>query len=809
MDSTQYKVPDVIISSLFTKDKNKTQNKDLEIYLKSQIKNKNDLETIKNILEKFKSDLFDLNPEYKNNILRGDITPITSMCDAISEYEPDPKIIFILFKPIFNLYKTLEPRQIANFTKSIKNYLADKPEIILSNFNDLFEVLILLKISQNQEVKSSGDSLDKILKDSLQTYSGNMGKYESFFDFDSFCNKINEKINLQQYIIINLLVNWIGTICQIRKERVVKFFQDILPYIFKLQMGYAKDMSEIADNCLKKIRDNIEDSFTRYYKYDKKAMEEILSIIIKETSPKANKISIRHWELLNLYIKHSEKHLDLYLEKKNKKDPIITKNDIQINSNNYDINENDNKVKSSVSNKENKAKSMVNLTGNSDNKVKMINSSSMNNISNENDKKNKKLGKNVTIKNPGGPSFEFKNISFKQTYRNEISQDNQFSDNDNILEYIPFTLFYKLLILITETDSQKNENQELINNLNDTLRRIIDKSPNEIKNYGFIPVDITNIILIGMKNPINKNKERFLEWCNILYKKYERDIFKDFSVFIKEFIQAMPTNDLDFFIKMVKFLSNIKMEGDIPNIIMKNLTEKLMKEQELINSESYVIVILQNLTVNSSLTVIYESFTNALNDIKNLSFVSKMIHHLNQYLMMEPKAANFRKSLINNDNEEKYNDLFIKMYNIWSVNSISLLIFCVITEHFELAYNIILNLVNVQLDCDYYIHLAKLVKILENNSYDYIRIRLLEPSNNIYLVRTLYGILMLLPQGQAFNALSNRMSNVQTLFEIENGLDNIKEKDNVEEVKKFIDIFLNVQKNKREDEENKNKNKIN
>ena len=99
--------------------------------------------------------------------------------------------------------------------------------------------------------------------------------------------------------------------------------------------------------------------------------------------------------------------------------------------------------------------------------------------------------------------------------------------------------------------------------------------------------------------------------------------------------------------------------------------------------------------------------------------------------------------------------------------------------------------------------------LLESELYDYIRIRLLEPTNNIYLIRTLYGILMLLPQGQAFNVLSNRMSNVQTLFEIENGFDNIKEDSNKEEIDKFIEIFLNIQKIKKENEENKNKNIIN
>ena len=252
------------------------------------------------------------------------------------------------------------------------------------------------------------------------------------------------------------------------------------------------------------------------------------------------------------------------------------------------------------------------------------------------------------------------------------------------------------------------------------------------------------------------------------------------------------------------------MERDITNITMKYLTEKLMKEPELMNNMSYIIIILEHLTKNSSLAVIYESLADVLKDIKNFPFVSKLIDYLNQFLMRNPLGVNFRKSLINNEGKEKYNELFVKMYNIWSINSISLLIFCVITEHFELAYNIILNLVKVQLDNDYYIHLGTLVQLLESELYDYIRIRLLEPSNNIYLVRTLYGILMLLPQGQAFNVLSNRMSNVQTLFEIENGFNNIKvEEDNNEEIGKFIEIFLNNQKIKREDEENRNKNKLN
>lgn len=812
MELNNYKVPDIIIASLFGNDKMKRGSKELENFISSKIVNKNFQEPLKLILESFKADLFDLNQEFKNNIKHGDITPILSMLEIIQKYDPQPELYLILLKPLFNLYQTnVESRQINNFANKMTCFLNNKTKLILSNFNDLFELLIILKISQDQEAKNPGFLLDKLLKESLQKYSDNIDLYRDFFDFDSFCNKINEKLNSQQYVIISLLVNWIGIICQIRKVAVVKFFQEnILPWIFKIQMGIAREVSKNSDKCFKIIKMNINENFTRYYKYDKKSMEEILSIIIKESSPKSNKINIPAWELLNLFMEKSERHLDLYLKKEKKK--INNKNTLSLNLDPNVLN--DEEIKESKTFKGEKAKSTMSLPGNiekQDTKANnLININfSYNNSSSDNDKKNngKKLSKITENKNQGGPSFEFKNLTNKQTFINELIKDNQFTTEDNILEYIPFSLFSKLLVLITETFSQEIENKELIIKLNDTLKRIIDKAPNEIVNYGFIPMEISNIVLIGMKNPANKNKITFLEWCNILYNKYNKDMFKDFSVFIKEFIQAMPSNESETLLDMVTFLSNIKMEKDITKITMKYLTEKLMKEPDLMNNMSYIIIILEHLTKNSSLNVIYESLADVLKDIKNFPFVSKLIHYLNQFLMRNPLGINFRKSLINNDGKEKYNELFIKMYNIWSINSISLLIFCVITEHFKLAYNIILNLVKVQLDNDYYIHLGTLVQLLESELYDYIRIRLLEPSNNIYLIRTLYGILMLLPQGQAFNILSNRMSNVQTLFEIENGFNNIKDEDTDEEINKFIEVFLNVQKIKREDDENRNKNK--
>jgi hypothetical protein len=53
-----------------------------------------------------------------------------------------------------------------------------------------------------------------------------------------------------------------------------------------------------------------------------------------------------------------------------------------------------------------------------------------------------------------------------------------------------------------------------------------------------------------------------------------------------------------------------------------------------------------------------------------------------------------------------------------------------------------------------------------------MRMLLLEPVKNIYLVKTLYGILMLLPQGKAYQALAKRLKSIELLLQIDNDMSN-------------------------------------
>ena len=60
-----------------------------------------------------------------------------------------------------------------------------------------------------------------------------------------------------------------------------------------------------------------------------------------------------------------------------------------------------------------------------------------------------------------------------------------------------------------------------------------------------------------------------------------------------------------------------------------------------------------------------------------------------------------------------------------------------------------------------------LVQLIESPIFAFLRLQLLAPQEHATLVRTLYGLLMLLPQSSAFSSLKQRLSCVPVITVIE------------------------------------------
>ncbi|KAK4479712.1 hypothetical protein RD792_015244 [Penstemon davidsonii] len=83
------------------------------------------------------------------------------------------------------------------------------------------------------------------------------------------------------------------------------------------------------------------------------------------------------------------------------------------------------------------------------------------------------------------------------------------------------------------------------------------------------------------------------------------------------------------------------------------------------------------------------------------------------------------------------------------------------TETYQHASSVIQSLVEEDINVKFLVQLDKLIHLLETPTFAYLRLQLLEPGRYIWLLKALYGLLMLLPQQSiAFKILRTRLKTV-------------------------------------------------
>ena len=698
---------------------------------------------------------------YKEIFMKGDLTLIIKISESIKSFGPKvkPEIYFILFKSVFNLYQSgLKQEYIIKYTDEIVDFikkLENKDKVVLSNFNVLFEVLIVLKVNlmSKKEEKNNKDKLDELLKESL-----NSKELRSNFEYlIPFFDLINIKIKTQQYIIINLIVDYIKTICNIKTDDyfILKIFRRLLQPLFKLQTDNILEISKSATDSYTKIN-KIKTNFDSYYKRDRVLMNEIFDIAIENSYPQNNKININTWNLLVIFFKG-------WLSK---------------------------------------IENVFSIPHEISNSIKRTSTSA---------KKNLKVAKNIYDDTLGERNIHV----IKKSLNNYI--------------IIPFSLFQKTVCLIVKTYEINNLHISIESEITVLIIQILKILINE--NYTY--EELTKIILSGLENEkIQDKKEKLIPWSEFLFFFYEAENTK-FIEFVIDYIKVMRLDDINYLKKMEKLLldktydytENIKNSQNIFETIYEKFFDKVINSDLINDTQVYQIFtdigtkLKESLVKKSNILTIFEIFGNVLtsiskknniikdskdnnnlsknkksdsNLINKLAFYEKIVYKLTEILLNEG-ISDFRHKYSNRKDKKT---LFDKLYQIWAISPISVLILCISAEKFRLAYNIILNLKEIEFTDDIIGKLIIVVKYFAKDDYDYFWGKLLEPSDNIYFIKTFYGILMILPQGVAFDYLSDKLSNVNSLLLVENKIEEINSRKN-SIINGKIRHFLNLQERKK------------
>eukprot|EP00116_Pleurobrachia_bachei_P010194 sb/3470456/ len=144
--------------------------------------------------------------------------------------------------------------------------------------------------------------------------------------------------------------------------------------------------------------------------------------------------------------------------------------------------------------------------------------------------------------------------------------------------------------------------------------------------------------------------------------------------------------------------------------------------------------------------------------------------------------------------EGEVRNVFRTLYNTWCHDPVSTIALCMIAHSYQQASDVIHALGSFEMTEIVLSELDKLVQLLESPVFSALRLELVQPNTNPELYRSLAGILMLLPQSEAFTLLRNRLECVGVVRAAEQASSSGQHKEDDGKVdREMLDHFNSVQ----------------
>ncbi|KAK0089963.1 hypothetical protein PV325_004440 [Microctonus aethiopoides] len=186
-----------------------------------------------------------------------------------------------------------------------------------------------------------------------------------------------------------------------------------------------------------------------------------------------------------------------------------------------------------------------------------------------------------------------------------------------------------------------------------------------------------------------------------------------------------------------------------------NLLRLFSTDRHLLEERGAFII--RELCVLLSAEDIYTILAEILLEEQNLRFACIMIQTLNVILLTSSELFELRNKLKDLKSEES-RKLFVCLYESWCHNPVATVALCLLGQKYAHACDLVRSFANIEVTVEFLTEIDKLVQLIESPIFTYLRLELLERERNEALVRTLYGLLMILPQSEAFATLHRRLA---------------------------------------------------
>jgi len=349
-------------------------------------------------------------------------------------------------------------------------------------------------------------------------------------------------------------------------------------------------------------------------------------------------------------------------------------------------------------------------------------------------------------------------------------------------DMIPYTsgILNSVLPCLAYDTEDKKTVREIANVVNDNLKKLVETPSDTIllpsqenaDQNGYPNLKETIQVLVRqLQRGTQQSKVAALDWLHHLFIQIPEFMFTNehlelvSPVLLKtlsDHSDEVVILDLDVLAKISSYPVQTKDSKSTTSVHFKQFITSLLKlfsaDRNLLETKGSFII--RQLCVLLKAEDIYGSFSELLVHEENLKFSRLMVETLSTILLTSSELYDLRSML----RELKSRDscqLFCSLYQTWCHSQISTISLCLLCGCYSHTVDLIRLVGEQEVTVEMLTELDRLVQLLESPIFTFMRMELLDGDQD--LISAMYGLLMLLPQSEAFRIIQNRLACVPHL----------------------------------------------
>ncbi|BBN11519.1 vacuole morphology and inheritance protein 14 [Marchantia polymorpha subsp. ruderalis] len=323
-------------------------------------------------------------------------------------------------------------------------------------------------------------------------------------------------------------------------------------------------------------------------------------------------------------------------------------------------------------------------------------------------------------------------------------------------QLVPY--YAKILKAILPSISDKEEKIRVVARETNEALRDVKASPGD----GFEIGVVLEVAISQLQSEQESTRLEALRWISILLERHRTEVLSFIDEFFPKLLDALSDTSDEVVLLVLEVQACIARDPNNFRHLMVFLVHRFKTVPGLLEKRGTVAV--RRLCTRLDAEKVYRDFALILEGEADLESATILVQALNLILLTATELSDLRSILKNSSSNPAGRNLFVALYKSWCHSPMATVSLCLLAQAYTHASSIIQSLGELDINVNLLVQVDKLVRLLETPIFAYLRLQLLEPGRYPALLKTLYGLLMLLPQqSSAFKILRTRLKTIPTM----------------------------------------------